>query len=552
MATGIELQAAQVTGTRQPLLEVKDLKVEFHTHDGVVQAVKGINLDVCEGETIAIVGESGSGKSQTMMGIMGLLAGNGKITGSAVYKGTALVNAKRSTLNKIRGSKISMIFQEPMTSLDPLYKIGFQLAEVIAYHNGGSIRSARAQVLELLTMVGIPEPERRIDSFPHELSGGQRQRVMIAMALANKPDILIADEPTTALDVTVQAAILELLLSLQQRFGMAIILITHDLAVVRHFAERVVVMNSGQVVETGTIEEIFERPKTAYTKMLLDSEPSGRKEPPPLSASILMDARNIIVDYGVRKRSFPGGFNRIFRAVDDVSLQLRQGQTIGIVGESGSGKSTIARALARLTRSSGEIVFKGQDISRLDKKSLLPVRKDLQLVFQDPYGSLSPRLTVGEIIGEGLKIHDPSLTKEARYARVGTALREVGLDETMINRYPHEFSGGQRQRIAIARAIIIKPSVVILDEPTSALDRTVQRQVIDLLRLIQSEHNLSYIFISHDLAVIRSMADYVIVMQQGRIVEQNNTEIIFSNPREKYTKTLIGSALCMNTPPSLN
>ncbi|MBV2143793.1 ABC transporter ATP-binding protein [Falsochrobactrum sp. TDYN1] len=541
------ITAAQAADVLEKILDVKDLNINFQTHDGVVQAVRGINISVQQGETLAIVGESGSGKSQTMMGIMGLLASNGRITGSAIYRGDELIGASDLQLNKIRGAKISMIFQEPMTSLDPLYRIGYQIAEVIAYHKGSKIKNTHRQVLDLLEMVGIPEPERRIDSYPHELSGGQRQRVMIAMALANNPDILIADEPTTALDVTVQAAILELLLSLQRRFGMAIILITHDLAVVRHFAERVVVMKSGKIVEEGATEEVFVRPQTAYTKMLVDSEPSGHKEPQPLSSPVIVDARNIFVDYGSRQKSFLGGFNKIFRAVDDVSIQLRQGQTIGIVGESGSGKSTIARALARLIRSEGEILFNGQDISQLNKCAMLPVRKNLQMVFQDPYGSLSPRLTIGEIIGEGLKIHDPALTKAARYARVGEALREVGMDETLINRYPHEFSGGQRQRIAIARAIIIKPSVVILDEPTSALDRTVQRQVIDLLRRIQCEHNLSYIFISHDLTVIRALADYVMVMKQGQVVEQGDTEMVFRQPQHDYTKTLISSALNLKT-----
>ncbi|WCK05118.1 ABC transporter ATP-binding protein [Agrobacterium tumefaciens] len=526
--------------TSETILTVRDLKVEFTTPDGTVNAVKGIDLDVKQGETLAVVGESGSGKSQTMMGIMGLLASNGIIEGSAKYRGRELIGLPVNELNDIRGAKITMIFQEPMTSLDPLYRIGAQIAEPIIHHRGGSKRQARARVLELLKLVGIPEPERRIDSYPHELSGGQRQRVMIAMALANEPDILIADEPTTALDVTIQAQILDLLKSLQQRFGMAVVLITHDLGVVRHFADRVAVMRRGEIVESGTTEDIFERPQADYTKMLLDAEPSGHKPAVGSEAPVVLSGKNVTIDYKI-----PGGFlskSSKFRAVDSVNVNLHQGQTIGIVGESGSGKSTLGRALLRLIVSDGRIFFGKTEITGLDRKAMRPLRRHLQLVFQDPYGSLSPRQTVGEIITEGLFVHEQQLSRAERDKRAIEALKEVGLDPAARNRYPHEFSGGQRQRIAIARAIILKPEVVILDEPTSALDRSVQGQVIDLLRDLQKTHGLSYIFISHDLSVIKAISDYVIVMRNGKIVEEGETDAIFNRPAAEYTKTLIKSA----------
>ncbi|OCP16144.1 ABC transporter ATP-binding protein [Ensifer sp. LC163] len=527
--------------TNETILAVRGLKVNFSTPDGTVEAVKGIDLDVRTGETLAVVGESGSGKSQTMMGIMGLLAKNGTVTGSARYRGQELVGLSPKALNGVRGSKITMIFQEPMTSLDPLYTIGRQIAEPIVHHRGGTFKQARKRVLELLELVGIPDPGRRIDSYPHELSGGQRQRVMIAMALANEPDLLIADEPTTALDVTIQAQILDLLRSLQQRFGMAIVLITHDLGIVKHFAERVAVMRRGEVVEQGTTADIFERPQADYTKMLLAAEPSGRKAPPADNAPIILEGRDVSVDYSIGGGFFTRG-NAVFRAVDKVNLRLREGQTIGVVGESGSGKSTLGRALLRLLPSSGYYRFGATDISGFDRGQMRPLRRALQLVFQDPYGSLSPRRTVGEIITEGLQVHEPELSRGDRDRRAIEALKEVGLDPASRNRYPHEFSGGQRQRIAIARAVILKPKVVILDEPTSALDRSVQGQVIELLRDLQRSHGLSYIFISHDLSVVKAMSDYVIVMKNGKIVEEGHTDGIFEAPKEPYTKTLIGAA----------
>ncbi|MEP7456268.1 ABC transporter ATP-binding protein [Phyllobacterium sp. SB3] len=530
-----------MTDKIETVLSVRGLEVDFTTPDGDVNAVRGIDLDVKPGETLAVVGESGSGKSQTMMGIMGLLASNGKVSGSAEYRGKQLIGLPLKELNTVRGSKITMIFQEPMTSLDPLYTIGRQIAEPIVHHKGVSFKQAKVRVLELLRLVGIPEPERRMNSYPHEMSGGQRQRVMIAMALANEPDLLIADEPTTALDVTIQAQILDLLRDLQKRFGMAIVLITHDLGIVKHFAERVVVMRRGEVVEKGTVEDIFERPQEDYTKMLLAAVPSGSKEALADTAPVVLEGRNVSVDFAIG-----GGFlssaHTLFRAVDGVNIRLQEGQTIGIVGESGSGKSTLGRALLRLLPSSGHYHFADKNISGFGRSAMRPLRKQLQLVFQDPYGSLSPRQTVGEIITEGLLIHEPQLSRADRDKRAVAALKEVNLDPASRNRYPHEFSGGQRQRIAIARAVILKPKVVILDEPTSALDRSVQGQVIELLRDLQARHGLSYIFISHDLAVIKAMSDYVVVMKNGKIVEEGQTDDIFDNPHHEYTKTLIGAA----------
>ncbi len=525
----------------KPVLTVENLKVTFTTPDGEVKAVKGTSFSVAKGETLAIVGESGSGKSQTMMGIMGLLAANGRVSGSARYGDKELVGASLSDLNRVRGSKITMIFQEPMTSLDPLYTIGKQIAEPLIHHRGMGKGEARARVLELLKLVGIPEPERRIDSYPHEMSGGQRQRVMIAMALANEPDLLIADEPTTALDVTIQAQILDLLADLQKRFGMAIVLITHDLGVVKHMADRVIVMRRGDIVEQGTRDEIFGNAQHDYTKMLLAAEPSGTKAPPAEKAPVILEGRNVTVDFEIGS-GFLFKSSRKFRAVDAVNVTLRQGQTIGIVGESGSGKSTLGRALLRLLESDGRYRFETNDISLLDRKAMRPFRRQMQLVFQDPYGSLSPRQTVGEIITEGLYVHEPNLTKADRDKRAIEALKEVGLDPAARNRYPHEFSGGQRQRIAIARSMILKPKVVILDEPTSALDRSVQRQVIELLRDLQQKHDLSYVFISHDLSVVRAISDHVVVMKNGRIVEEGPTEDIFESPAQDYTKALIAAA----------
>ncbi len=528
--------------TSETILSVKNLRVQFTTLDGTVDAVKGINLHVDAGETVAIVGESGSGKSQTMMAAMSLLASNGKATGHVDYRGRNLLTLDKSELNKVRGAKITMIFQEPMTSLDPLYTIGNQLIEPIRRHRKLGAAEARKEALRLLQLVRIPDPERRLKSYPYEMSGGQRQRVMIAMALANDPDILIADEPTTALDVTVQAQILELLADLQRRLHMAIVFITHDLGIVRRLADRVYVMRSGEVMEEGVTEALFTQPQHPYTKMLLAAEPTGRKAAPPSTAPVLLEGKDVEVTFKIGG-GFLQGAPMTLRAVDRISLALKKGQTIGIVGESGSGKSTLGRALLRLLPSKGAIRFGNRDISETDREQMRPLRREMQLVFQDPFGSLSPRMTIGQVITEGLLVHEPSLSYKERDRRAVEALREVGLDPGMRNRYPHEFSGGQRQRIAIARAIILKPRVVVLDEPTSALDRSVQKQIVDLLRDLQKAHELSYLFISHDLAVVRAMADYIIVMQQGKIVEEGPTEEIFDHPRQTYTQTLMAAAI---------
>jgi oligopeptide transport system ATP-binding protein len=526
----------------EKILEVKDLRVRFRTLDGVIEAVKGINIHVEAGETVAVVGESGSGKSQTMMAAMNLLASNGEASGVVDYRGRNLLTLSKSELNKVRGRKISMIFQEPMTSLDPLYSIGSQLIEPIRRHRGLSVSEASKEALRLLKLVQIPDPERRMKSYPHEMSGGQRQRVMIAMALANDPDILIADEPTTALDVTIQAQILMLLAELQRKLGMAIVFITHDLGIVRRFADRVYVMRSGEVVEEGEAEALFANPQHSYTQMLLAAEPTGSKSAPAPNAPVLLEGRNVEVTFRIGG-GFLGGPPLMLRAVDHISVRLKENQTIGIVGESGSGKSTLGRALLRLLPSDGVIRFGEQDISSADRQAMRPLRRELQLVFQDPFGSLSPRMTIGQVVTEGLLVHEPDMSARERDQRAIAALKEVGLDPDSRNRYPHEFSGGQRQRIAIARAMILKPKVVVLDEPTSALDRSVQKQIVDLLRKLQASHNLSYLFISHDLAVVRAMADYIIVMKQGKIVEEGPTEEIFSSPRDIYTQTLMAAAV---------
>ena len=523
------------------ILTLRNIKVNFRTIDGIVEAVKGVSLDVRAGETVAIVGESGSGKSQLMMGTMGLLASNGTISGEANYRGTNLVGLPKQQLNTIRGRKITMIFQEPMTSLDPLYTIGNQLIEPIMHHQKIGAAEARVRAIDMMKLVKIQDPERRMGSYPHEMSGGQRQRVMIAMALANNPDLLIADEPTTALDVTIQAEILELMAGLQKRLGMGMIFITHDLNIVRRIAGRVVVMRYGEVVEEGDTKSIFANPKHPYTKALLDAEPTGRKAPPAAKAPKILDGTNVSVTFEIGG-GFLSGPPLLLKAVDHVSVVLKQGQTIGIVGESGSGKSTLARALLRLLPSEGAITFEGRDIAKLNKEEMRPLRKQIQIVLQDPFGSLSPRMTAGQIVTEGLLVHEPSITSRERDARAVQALEEVQLDPKLRNRYPHEFSGGQRQRIAIARAIILKPRLIVLDEPTSALDRQVQGQIIELLRDLQIKNNLSYLFISHDLAVVRAMADHIMVMKDGRMVEQGTPDEVLENPREDYTKRLMAAA----------
>jgi oligopeptide transport system ATP-binding protein len=525
----------------EPILTLENVKVRFRTLDGVVEAVKGVNLNVSAGETVAIVGESGSGKSQLVMAAMGLLASNGEATGTASYRGTNILGLAKSELNTIRGRKITMIFQEPMTSLDPLYTIGNQLMEPIMHHRKLGAEAARARAVDMLKLVSIAEPERRMGSYPHEMSGGQRQRVMIAMALANDPDILIADEPTTALDVTIQAEILELMAGLQQRLGMGMIFITHDLNIVRRIAHRVYVMRYGEVVEEGETKAIFKNPKHPYTKALLAAEPTGRKAPPAANAPKILAGTDIRVTFRIGG-GFLSGPPIYLMAVDRVSVTLRRGQTIGIVGESGSGKSTLARALLRLLPSEGAIQFDGRDIAHLGRQAMRPLRRQIQVVLQDPFGSLSPRMTSGQIVTEGLLVHEPSISSKDRDLRAARAFEEVQLDPALRNRYPHEFSGGQRQRIAIARAIILKPKVVVLDEPTSALDRQVQKQIVELLRDLQQANDLSYLFISHDLAVVRAMADHILVMKDGRLVEEGTPDRVMDHPREDYTKRLMAAA----------
>jgi oligopeptide transport system ATP-binding protein len=434
-----------------------------------------------------------------------------------------------------------MIFQEPMTSLDPLFRIGAQIGATLRRHQGLSRPEARARALELLKLVKIPQPEQRLDSYPHELSGGQRQRVMIAMALANTPDILIADEPTTALDVTIEAEILALIATLRQRLGMAVVLITHDLGIVRAYADRVYVMQGGEIVEHGPAKPMFAAPKHAYTQMLLAAEPDGRKDPPPTSAPVMIEAKDVCVTYRMT-RGFFGRHSSDVKAVDGVSLTLRKGQTIGIVGESGSGKSTLGKAILKLAPAAGKITFEDRALLPLSREAMRPLRKHLQVVFQDPFGSLSPRMSVGDIITEGLLVHEPALTRKDRDARAAQALAEVQLDPAMHNRYPHEFSGGQRQRIAIARAMVLEPKFVVLDEPTSALDMSVQAQIVDLLRELQAKKNLAYMFISHDLKVVRALANYVIVMRNGRVVEQGPARDLFAAPKSEYTQALLAAA----------
>jgi microcin C transport system ATP-binding protein len=509
-----------------------------------VRAVRGVSFDIGAGETVALVGESGSGKSVTALSVLQLLPYPlaHHPGGSIRFRDQELIGASEITLRKIRGNDISMVFQEPMTSLNPLHTIERQVNEVLFLHKGLSAAAARARTLELLDMVGIPEAARRLGAYPHELSGGQRQRVMIAMALANDPDLLIADEPTTAVDVTIQAQLLKLLRDLQVRLGMALLLITHDLGIVRKMAARVCVMTSGEIVEQGPTVEVFDNPRHEYTKRLLAAEPKGRPARAAPDAPTVMRGEDIRVWFPVKA----GVLRRVVdhvKAVDGISCDIRQGHTVGIVGESGSGKTTLALALLRLIQSRGAIHFNGQGIDALRGSDVRPLRRQMQIVFQDPYGSLSPRLSVGQIVAEGLKVHGLAKSEEDRDALIVQALEEVGIDPEARHRYPHEFSGGQRQRIAIARAMILKPSFVVLDEPTSALDMSVQAQIVDLLRDLQVRHKLAYMFISHDLRVVRALADEVIVLKDGKVMEQGPAERIFERPQHPYTQALMAAAL---------
>ena len=534
--------------TDEPLLSVRDLSARFDAPDGAVDAVKGVSFDIAAGETLALVGESGSGKSVTALSVLQLLPYPmaSHPTGSIRFKGQELVGATEQTLRGVRGDRISMIFQEPMTSLNPLHTIEKQIRETLFLHKGMAPDAARARVLELLDLVGIPNAEQRLTAFPHELSGGQRQRVMIAMALANEPDLLIADEPTTALDVTIQAQILKLLNELQERFGMAVLFITHDLGVVRKVANRVCVMQSGEIVETGETATVFENPQHPYTQRLIAAEPKGEKGEAETGAPVVLGAENVKVWFPIKKGVLRRTVDHV-RAVDGISLSICEGETVGVVGESGSGKTTLGMALIRLQSSEGEIVFKGENIQGLNTASLRPLRREMQVVFQDPYGSLSPRMSVGQIIEEGLKVHGIGGDEAERDALVVEALEEVDLDPGTRHRYPHEFSGGQRQRVAIARAMVLKPRFVVLDEPTSALDRSVQAQIVDLLRTLQDRHKLAYMFISHDLRVVRALSDHVIVMRAGKVVEQGAADRIFHEPREAYTKALLAAAFELET-----
>jgi microcin C transport system ATP-binding protein len=526
-----------------PLMAVDDLSVDFRSGDGVTHAVRHVSFDIGKAETVALVGESGSGKTVTALSILKLLPypSASHPSGKIRFNGENLLDLSGSVLRQVRGNKISMIFQEPMTSLNPLHTIEQQVGEVLKIHRGMSDRAARERVLDLLAKVGIDDPKGRLQSYPHQLSGGQRQRVMIAMALANEPDLLIADEPTTALDVTIQAQILDLLLKLKDEFNMAMLLITHDLGIVRKMADRVCVMNNGEIVERGTAQEIFARPQHPYTKHLLASEPKGSPPPANAKAKTILETKDLKVWFPI-KRGFLRHTVGHIKAVDGIDLAVKEGQTLGVVGESGSGKTTLGLALLRLVSSEGPIVYLGNRIDGFDSKRMRPLRRHMQIVFQDPYGSLSPRLSVGEIIEEGLAIQSPGLSRAERDARVARALKEVGLDPGCRDRYPHEFSGGQRQRIAIARALVLEPKFLILDEPTSALDVSVQAQIVDLLRDLQKRHKLAYLFISHDLKVVRALANSIIVLRHGKVVEQGTARTVFAKPKTEYTKALLAAA----------
>jgi oligopeptide transport system ATP-binding protein len=529
--------------SHSPLLQVRNLSVSFQTNDGVVNAVNNVNFELNVGETLAIVGESGSGKSVSTNALMQLLPNNARIDAqsSIVFEGEELLEKSEVQMRRVRGDRIGMIFQEPMTSLNPYLRVGIQVAEAMMCHRKVSMAQAKQRVLELFELVHLPNPQQAYSKYPHEFSGGQLQRIMIAMALINEPDILIADEPTTALDVTVQAEVLKLIKEIQSKMGMAILFITHDLGVVRYVADRVLVMCKGDVVEEGDTQELFTNAKHDYTRMLINAIPKGSKGPVDANAPALLKASDIRVKFLI-KPHFIASRNQYFEAVKGISLELKQGETLGIVGESGSGKSTLGRALIGLLPSTGEIEFKGMDYRKLSEVQRLTLKKDIQMVFQDPYGSLSPRMTVGEIITEGLLVHQPHISKAERLQRARKALEEVRLDASAINRYPHEFSGGQRQRIAIARALILEPSFILLDEPTSALDRSVQLTVIDLLKDIQQRRNIGFLFISHDLSVVKALSDRVMVMQKGEVMEQGSAEEIFHRPQHDYTKKLIAAS----------
>jgi microcin C transport system ATP-binding protein len=527
----------------ETLLSVKDLSVRFGEGTDAVDAVRHVSFDIAPGETLALVGESGSGKSVTALSVLQLLPYPlaSHPTGRIDYRGENMIGAPEPVLRRIRGNRIAMVFQEPMTSLNPLHSIERQINEVLILHKGLNRAQARARTLELLKLVGLPQAEQRLGAYPHQLSGGQRQRVMIAMALANEPDLLIADEPTTALDVTIQAQILKLLRELQQKMDMAMLLITHDLNIVRNVADRVCVMTHGEIVESGPVAQVFSQPQHAYTKKLLAAEPKGIAAVAAGDAPVVMEAKDIKVWFPITAGLLRRTIGHI-KAVDGVSLSIRAGETLGVVGESGSGKSTLAYALLRLQKCEGSIRFRGEELQGRNWSEMRALRKDMQIVFQDPFDSLSPRLTIFHIVSEGLKVHDIGRDDAERRAMVAATLTEVGLDPATMDRYPHEFSGGQRQRIAIARAMVLKPKFIVLDEPTSALDMSVQAQIVDLLRDLQEKHGLAYLFISHDLRVVRALSDRVMVMKDGKVVEANTAKAIFETPQSDYTKALIAAA----------
>ena len=522
------------------LLEIRDLRVGFRQGGKVTEAVKGVSFTVDKGETVALVGESGSGKSVTALSTVSLLGSNAEVSGSVTYAGKEMIGADDALLRDVRGDDISFIFQEPMTSLNPLHTLEKQLGESLALHQGIVGTEARARILDLLTKVGIRDPETRLSSYPHQLSGGQRQRVMIAMALANKPDVLIADEPTTALDVTIQAQILDLLADLKRTEDMGLLFITHDLGIVRRIADKVCVMKDGEIVEAGPTATIFDNPQHPYTRKLLEAEPTGEPDPVPDTAAVVAKTNHLRIWFPIQRGLLRRTVGHI-KAVNDATLSVREGETLGIVGESGSGKTTLALAIMRLIASEGEITFQNQDIRKWSTRELRRLRKDMQIVFQDPYGSLSPRMTCAQIISEGLAIHnvDPDRDKRELVAEV---MRETGLDPAAMDRYPHEFSGGQRQRIAIARAMVLRPRLLVLDEPTSALDMTVQVQIVNLLRDLQTKYKLAYLFISHDLKVVRAMSHQVLVMKQGDVVEMGPVARVFDAPKTDYTRQLVAAA----------
>jgi len=532
----------------QPLLAVRDLSVAFHQGGTTTLAVDKVSFQIKRGECLALVGESGSGKSVSALSILKLLPypNASHPSGSIRFKGQELIDRSEQQMREIRGSDISIIFQEPMTSLNPLHTIEAQIGEIIQLHNPTSNAEARRRTLELLTQVGIPEPETRLKSYPHQLSGGQRQRVMIAMALANEPDLLIADEPTTALDVTVQAQILALLAEIRSRLGMSLLFITHDLGIVRRIADTVCVMKGGVIVEQGPVEQVFKGPKHPYTRDLLAAEPKPDPAPPQPDAPVVMSADDLKVWFPIKRGLMRKTVGHI-KAVDGVSIAVRKGETLGVVGESGSGKTTLGLALIRLISSNGRIVFLGKDIQGLRFKEMRPFRRDMQIVFQDPFGSLSPRMSIADIIAEGLSVHQPKLTREEREERVVKALEDVGLKPDTRYRYPHEFSGGQRQRISIARAVVLEPDFVVLDEPTSALDMLFQAQMVELLRELQRKRDLTYMFISHDLRVVASLASHLIVMRGGKVVEEGQASELFKNPKTDYTRALFAAAFRLET-----